>query len=153
MIHVDFDNASQAPAVPEEDDFRRWAEAAATGLADAEVSIRIVDEAESAELNRTYRHKPGPTNVLSFPFEVPEGIPNKLLGDLVICAGIVGREAEAQHKSPEAHWAHMVVHGLLHLQGRDHVDPAEAEAMEAEEIAILARLGYRNPYEEEAAPT
>lgn len=151
MIRVDFENASTVSPVPAVDAFRRWADAAAE-RADAEVSIRIVDEAESAELNRTYRHKSGPTNVLSFPFEVPEGIPNRLLGDLVICAGVVAREALEQGKRPEAHWAHMVVHGMLHLQGRDHVEDREAEAMEAEEAAILARLGFEDPYAE-AVPT
>jgi probable rRNA maturation factor len=152
MIRVDLHNASRARRVPGEDEFRRWAEAAAQRK-EAEVSIRIVDEAESAELNQTYRHKSGPTNVLSFPFEVPEGVPNELLGDLVICAGVVEREAEAQNKSAEAHWAHMVVHGMLHLQGYDHIEDGEAEAMEAEEIAILAHLGFPNPYEEEALPS
>ena len=152
MIRLDFENVSSAEAVPDPDRFRLWAEAAAGGE-DVEISIRIVDEPESAELNQTYRRKSGPTNVLSFPFEVPPGIPNKLLGDLVICAGIVVREALEQRKDPEAHWAHMVVHGMLHLRGRDHVDDAEAEVMEAEEIAILAEIGFQNPYEEETSPS
>jgi probable rRNA maturation factor len=152
MLHVDVDNASSSRNTPEEDQFRRWAEAAAQREG-AEVAIRIVDEAESAELNRTYRHKSGPTNVLSFPFEVPEGVPNELLGDLVICAAVVEREAEEQGKSLEAHWAHMVVHGMLHLQGYDHIEDSEAEAMEAEEIVILAKLGFQNPYEDEAVPS
>lgn len=152
MLHADIDNASSAENVPGDDQFRRWAEAAAQREG-AEVAIRIVDEAESAELNRTYRHKSGPTNVLSFPFEVPEGVPNELLGDLVICAAVVEREAEEQGKSPEAHWAHMVVHGMLHLQGYDHIEDSEAEAMEAEEIVILAKLGFQNPYEDEAVPS
>lgn len=147
MIHVAIENASTARNVPEDGQFRRWAEAAAR-REDAEVAIRIVDEAESAELNAAYRHKSGPTNVLSFPFEVPEGVPNALLGDLVICAGVVEREAGEQGKPLEAHWAHMVVHGLLHLQGYDHVEDSEAEAMEAEEIAILSGLEFPNPYEE-----
>jgi probable rRNA maturation factor len=152
MLHVDIENASSALDVPEEGQFRQWAEAAAKREG-AEVAIRIVDEAESAELNRTYRHKQGPTNVLSFPFEVPEDVPNDLLGDLVICAAVVEREAREQLKSPAAHWAHMVVHGMLHLQGYDHIEDSEAEAMEAEEIAILATLGFPNPYEDEAVPS
>jgi probable rRNA maturation factor len=147
MIHVDIENASTAQNLPADEHFRRWAEAAAR-REDAEVAIRIVDEAESAELNATYRHKSGPTNVLSFPFEVPEGVPNTLLGDLVICAGVVEREAGEQGKPLEAHWAHMVVHGMLHLQGYDHIEDREAEVMEAEEIAILSDLGFSNPYEE-----
>ena len=146
MIQVDIENASAARNLPGDEQFQRWAEAAALDE-NAEVFIRVVDEAESAELNQTYRGKSGPTNVLSFPFEVPEGVPNDLLGDLVICAAVVEREAGEQGKPPEAHWAHMVVHGMLHLQGYDHIEEAEAEAMEAEEIAILAKLGFSNPYE------
>ena len=102
----------------------------------------------TTNFNQTYRNKSGPTNVLSFPCELPEGVPNDWLGDLVICSAVVEREALEQGKSPAAHWAHMVVHGLLHLQGYDHVEESEAEVMEAKEIAILERLGYPNPYEE-----
>jgi len=151
MLHTEIDNASAAEGVPAEDRLLEWAEAAAKQDG-AEVAIRIVAESESAELNATYRHKAGPTNVLSFPFEVPEGVPNELLGDLVICAPVVEREAREQGKAPEAHWAHMVVHGMLHLQGYDHIENSEAEAMEAEEIVILAKLGFPNPYEDEAVP-
>lgn len=144
---VDIDNASTAANLPQESHFHTWAEAA-TERDNAEVAIRIVDEDESAELNQTYRYKAGPTNVLSFPFEVPDGVPNDLLGDLVICAPVVVREAAEQGKPLAAHWAHMVVHGVLHLQGYDHIDDAEAEVMEAKEIAILAALGFPNPYHE-----
>lgn len=117
-----------------------------------EVLIRIVDADEGAALNERYRGKRGPTNVLSFPFAVPSGIPNRLLGDLVICAPVVEREACEQGKSAEAHWAHMVVHGMLHLQGYDHVEEREAEIMEAREVEILSRLGVENPYEGKGAP-
>jgi probable rRNA maturation factor len=142
---VDLDNVS-GMGIPSAVDFQRWA--AATGPeAEAEVSIRVVDEDESADLNQTYRHKAGPTNVLSFPCEVPPGVPNILLGDLVICAPVVEREAKEQGKTMEAHWAHMVVHGLLHLRGYDHIDEDEAARMEALEIDILSRLGYPNPYD------
>jgi probable rRNA maturation factor len=99
-------------------------------------------------LNEYYRHKAGSTNVLSFPFEVPEGVLSHLLGDLVICAAVVEREAREQGKDLEAHWAHMVVHGMLHLQGYDHISETDAAVMEAEEIAILNSLGFPNPYEE-----
>jgi probable rRNA maturation factor len=113
--------------------------------------IRIVDEQESAELNGQYRHKQGPTNVLSFPFEWPEGLDisaseGVLLGDLVICAPVVEREALEQHKSLTDHWAHMIVHGLLHLLGYDHIEEEEAEEMETKEIAILNKLHIQNPY-------
>ncbi len=149
---VDVDVAVTA-SVPEEALFQRWAGAASEPETDAELSIRLVDEAESAELNQTYRHKTGSTNVLSFPCEVPAGVPNALLGDLVICAPVVEREAREQGKTAEAHWAHMVVHGVLHLRGYDHLQDDEAEAMEAMEVAILSGLGYPNPYEiEEAVP-
>ena len=150
---VDLDLA-MTENVPAEALFQRWAEAAADQDPRTELSIRIVDEAESAELNQTYRHKIGPTNVLSFPCEVPAGVPNDLLGDLVICAPVVEREAREQGKPAEAHWAHMVVHGVLHLRGYDHLQDDEAEKMESMEIEILSGLGYPNPYEiEEAVPT
>lgn len=146
MIEIHLDNVSGV-GVPEEALFRQWADAAAPE-GETGVSIRIVDETESAEFNQTYRHKVGPTNVLSFPCELPEGVPNDWLGDLVICASVVEREAREQGKSSASHWAHMVIHGLLHLQGYDHIEASEAEAMESREIAILDWLGYPNPYEE-----
>ena len=138
---------------PPESAFRHWADAA---LSDREgpaaVTIRVVDEDESRTLNREYRDRDRPTNVLSFPFEAPPGVPAEetghLLGDLVICAAVVEREAAEQGKSPAAHWAHMVVHGVLHLCGHDHQTEAEAEVMEARERAILERLGFGDPYDE-----
>lgn len=134
--------------LPTAKQFRQWAEKAlGDRYSKAELTIRIVDTAESAQLNETYRHKKGPTNVLSFPFEadVPMRVP--LLGDLVICAEVVAREADAQHKSLESHWAHMVIHGCLHLIGFDHLDDTQAQEMEGLEIQIMQRLGYANPYE------
>jgi len=112
------------------------------------VLIRLVDETEGARLNADYRGKNYPTNVLSFPFEVPPGIPNTHLGDLVICAPVVVGEAVAQGISVEAHWAHLTVHGVLHLLGYDHLEDDEAERMEAEEIRILETLGFPNPYQD-----
>ncbi|MDS4020772.1 MAG: rRNA maturation RNase YbeY [Candidatus Competibacter sp.] len=147
-LELDLQIALDMPGLPAEPQFRRWAEAALAGAGcrrDAELTIRIVNEAESTALNDTYRHKQGPTNVLSFPFENPPGVESSLLGDVVICAPVVLREAVVQGKPPEAHWAHLVAHGVLHLLGYDH-DEAQAEAMESLEIRILAGLGYPDPY-------
>ncbi|WJW74890.1 rRNA maturation RNase YbeY [Thiohalobacter sp. IOR34] len=148
-LRVELQHAQQVAAVPDDAALRRWAQAAwlHPGRA-AEVTVRIVDAAESAELNRTYRHREGPTNVLSFPFEAPPGVELPLLGDLVICAPVVARQAAGQGKTLEAHWAHMLVHGMLHLQGYDHMTAEEAGRMEGLECEILARLGYANPYEQ-----
>lgn len=115
----------------------------------AEVTIRIVDPKEMITLNHTYRHKNKVTNVLSFPFEMPEGVelPISILGDIVICAEVIEQEALEQAKELNAHWAHMVVHGILHLLGYDHEEDEQAELMEAEEIIILKKLGFNNPYQ------
>jgi len=133
---------------PGDTDIQRWISAAlqAEQRDDAELTVRIVDEDESAELNAQYRHKSGPTNVLSFPFECPPEVELDLLGDLVICAPVVQREAREQGKQEIAHWAHMVVHGTLHLLGYDHLQQDEAETMESREISIMEELGYTNPY-------
>ncbi len=148
-IILDFQLASSASGIPSEAQFQQWLSAAVTPFQEvAEVTIRIVDEAESQQLNFDYREKDKPTNVLSFPFQQPPGIEElPLLGDLVICVQVVAREAAEQHKSLDAHWAHMVVHGSLHLLGFDHITEDEAQEMEAEEIQILADLGFANPYE------
>ncbi len=129
---------------------RTWVEEALQLRKDpSEMTVRIVDVEEIQQLNRDYRHKDKPTNVLSFPFEVPEGIDDlPLLGDVVICAQVVREEAEQQNKVVMDHWAHMVVHGALHLLGFDHIEDDEAEEMEGLEIEILARLGINNPYAE-----
>jgi len=148
-MSVTLDVQHEVEAGPDEDDIRRWIEAvlaAEAETAEVELTVRIVDEAEMAELNARYRHKTGPTNILSFPFEAPPGVELNLLGDLVIAAPVVQREAREQGKTETAHWAHMVVHGTLHLLGYDHLKPAEAEDMEAREIRILQQLGYSNPY-------
>ena len=147
-ITVDIDNACGDSEVPEPSQMQRWVEAALAGRpGDAELAVRIVDEEESAEFNSHYRGKDGPTNVLSFPADLPEAVNIPLLGDLVICAPVVAREADEQGKSANAHWAHMLIHGTLHLLGYDHIDTAEAEAMEALETDILTSLGFPPPYE------
>ncbi len=135
---------------PDDEDICRWVEAtlAAEGHdADAELTVRIVDEAEITELNRRYRHKDRPTNVLAFPFEAPPGVETDLLGDLVIAAPVVHREAAEQGKAETAHWAHLIVHGTLHLLGYDHHTESDAERMEGREVAILAALGFPDPYQ------
>jgi probable rRNA maturation factor len=141
--------ALRAPGLPEKADLQRWVTAALTSAGyvdDAELVIRIVDEAESAALNQSYRHKQGSTNVLSFPFEAIPGVDVNLLGDVVICAPVILREAVLQHKDPIAHWAHIVIHGVLHLLSYDHQNSIQAKAMEALESRILAGLGYPDPY-------
>ena len=117
-----------------------------------ELSIRITDNDEAADLNQTYRAKAGPTNVLSFPADVPAETGSGLLGDIVICAPLVQLEAAQRQKSEEAHWAHLVIHGVLHLLGHDHQIPAEAKQMEALEIDLLEHLGFPNPYDPEQPP-
>lgn len=129
--------------------FRRWAEAALRGARrrkPAELAIRIVGLDEGRALNRDYRGKDYATNVLSFPAELPPGIALPLIGDLAICAPVVLREAAEQAKRPRDHWAHLTVHGVLHLLGYDHIDDGEAEAMETLETRILAGLGIADPY-------
>jgi len=133
--------------LPSEEKLTQWVSAALNNKMDqAELSIRIVDAEESQQLNSEYRGKDKPTNVLSFPFDVPDGIELDLLGDLVICAEVVSREAEEQNKPLFNHWAHMVVHGVLHLLGFDHINDDEAEEMEALESKILASLNIPDPY-------
>lgn len=146
-ITLDLQLASAANGLPTETQFQQWLEAAILPFqAEAEVTIRIVDNAESQQLNLDYRGKDKPTNVLSFPFQCPPGIELPLLGDLVICAPVVETEAQQQNKALSAHWAHMVVHGSLHLLGFDHINDDDAEQMEAEEVTILQQLGFTNPY-------
>ncbi|MBN7795723.1 rRNA maturation RNase YbeY [Parahaliea mediterranea] len=147
-LTVDIQCASAEP-VPDEDDIRRWIDAALAGHRDGqetEISLRLVDREEMAGLNSRYRGKPGPTNVLSFPSDLPPELGLPLLGDIVICAPVVAAEAAEQHKPPRAHWAHMTVHGTLHLLGYDHIEAAEAAAMEALETRILASLDFPCPY-------
>jgi probable rRNA maturation factor len=145
---VDIQNASAMP-VPTDSELTRWICAAvslADGPTDAEISVRLVDESEMATLNRNYRNKTGPTNVLSFPSDLPTELNIALLGDIVICAPVVHAEATAQHKPEQAHWAHMAVHGTLHLLGYDHVDAADADVMESLETIVMNSLNYPCPY-------
>lgn len=135
--------------LPNEQQFQSWVDAALSGRKDeAEICIRLVSAEESQGLNHTYRNKDKPTNVLSFPFEVPQGVPINLLGDLVICAEVVSQEAAEQNKALLDHWAHMVIHGCLHLIGYDHIKDDEAEEMENLERQILKTLNIEDPYRE-----
>ena len=133
--------------LPTEEQIVQWATGAVQPDGnEVEMTVRIVDEAESHELNLTYRGKDRPTNVLSFPFECPDEVELPLLGDLVICRQVVEREAAEQEKPLMAHWAHMVVHGCLHLLGYDHIEDDEAEEMESLETQIMQGLGFDDPY-------
>jgi len=145
---VDVQIATSDENIPSDEDFRSWVAAAlpADRLA-SEITIRVVGFDESQALNAQYRQQDKPTNVLSFPTDLPPELQIPLLGDLVVCAGVVEREAHEQGKSLVAHWAHMVVHGTLHLLGYDHESDAEAEEMEALETRILGNLGFPAPYE------
>lgn len=144
-IQVVFESADQ----PDRRQIQLWVDTALAGYdRDTEIVVRIVDEQESAELNEQYRHKQGPTNILSFPADLPEEVDLDLLGDLVICAPVLEKEALEQNKLLTHHWAHIIVHGVLHLLGYDHIDDNDAELMENKEIEILNKLNINNPYTE-----
>ena len=137
----------QESGLPTAEQIEQWATAAVQPQSDeVEMTVRIGDEAESHALNLNYRGKDRPTNVLSFPFECPDEVELPLLGDLVICRQVVEREAQEQDKPVMAHWAHMVVHGSLHLLGYDHIEDDEAEEMESLETQIMTGLGFADPY-------
>lgn len=148
-ISLTVQRATTCKPLPTRAKLLQWA---TTALGDQQASgsltIRLVDDEESQSLNRDYRGKDYPTNVLSFPFTAPPGFPSNQLGDLVICAAVVQREATAQNKPVDAHWAHLVIHGCLHLLGFDHIDDDDATEMEALERRLLGQLGYPDPYAE-----
>lgn len=145
---VDIQNACDAQELPTDDLFQQWVDTTLASVTEQEfeLTIRLVNITESQQLNKQYRQKDKPTNVLSFPFEVPEGIELNLLGDLVICSSVVENEAKTQNKALFDHWAHMVIHGCLHLLGYDHINDTDANEMETLEIQILAKLFIANPY-------
>lgn len=156
-MDLNFQLAAEQGDIPSEEDFGRWVSAAlkhaegATNEEQQSLCIRVVDEEEISALNQTYRNKEGSTNVLSFPQDLPdfvaEATQEKALGDIVLCAPVVARQAQEQDKEMIAHWAHLTVHGVLHLLDYDHENQEEAEAMESIEIAILHQLGFANPYQ------
>ena len=145
-LEVDIQRATEASGQPNDESLRRWAGLALPDKPGHELTIRLVDDDESRSLNHEYRGKNYPTNVLSFPSDLPPELNIPLLGDLVICVPVVLREAAEQNKTPDAHWAHMVIHGCLHLLGYDHMEDAEAEEMENLERHLLAELGIADPY-------
>lgn len=132
--------------LPSEKNFQHWAQSSYAGNDEVVASLQIVSSDEMQDLNKDYRGKNKPTNVLSFPMEVPVEVGINILGDLALCHEVIKSEAKEQGKSAEAHWAHMVVHGMLHLQGYDHIEDDEANVMEAKEIEIMNGLGFENPY-------
>lgn len=149
MYHIIIQQAAEKAPAPKPSHLRKWAETALSRKTEsAEVTIRIVTTKEMTTLNKRFRYKEGPTNVLSFPFEMPDEVELDIpiLGDVVICADIVNKEALDQDKTADAHWAHMVVHGIFHLLGYDHQTDQEANTMESLEIETLKNLGFANPY-------
>ena len=146
-LSIDIQKACASEDSPDEDSIKRWVSAAIRDERDeCELSIRIVDELESADFNQRYRGKSGATNVLSFPFDAVSPEPLPILGDLVICAPVLVREAAEQQKTTTAHWAHIVIHGVLHLLGYDHIEDQDAEQMESLETEIMLVLDFPPPY-------
>ena len=152
MIHAELDvqYAVTAADLPTIEQFQTWVDHALNFMnydqPSPELTLRLVDLDEGRELNKQWRHRDYATNVLSFPFECPPGVPLNLLGDIVLCAPVVAQEALDQAKILQAHWAHLVIHGVLHLLGYDHLNDDEAEKMETLEIEILQHFNYPNPY-------
>ena len=151
-VELDIQQASHAKNLPSDQQLYIWADQALSSFSKPEkpfeLTIRLVDLDESQQLNNQYRNKNKPTNVLSFPFEIPEGVDINLLGDIIICCDIVTKEANEQQKDLMSHWAHMVIHGCLHLLGYDHIEDNDAVEMESIEIDMLEKLGINNPYTE-----
>ncbi len=146
-LQIDISQASECEDIPSDENIRHWVSAAIEASDKAcEISIRIVDREEISQLNASYRHKSTETNVLSFPAELPTEVDLILLGDIVICAPVVSTQAQEQKKTLPAHWAHMLIHAALHLQGYDHIEEQDANIMENREIELLKQLGFPNPY-------
>ena len=146
-VRIDLQNDTALTGIPSIEQFENWVGVSLRqDYQQLEQTIRVVDEVESQQLNSQFRAKDNPTNVLSFPTEDSDFLEYDNLGDLVICAPVVEREAKEQGKDVTAHWAHMVVHGMLHLQGYDHETATEAKEIEKLEVEILGRLGFEDPY-------
>jgi probable rRNA maturation factor len=147
-IELAVQRATHWQPLPSDAQFELWVRTALRGRESAELTIRIVDRGESRAFNRQYRGKDAPTNVLSFPADLPAEVEVEvnLLGDILMCAPLVAEEAREQGKAEQAHWAHLTIHGVLHLLGHDHQETVDAEVMEGLEIALLESLGIANPY-------
>ncbi len=146
MIKLELINEENLPG-PDSEQFQQWLNQVSDKLqTSGEICIKIVDINESQSLNHQYRGKEKPTNVLSFPSDVPDFVESDHLGDLAICSQVVAQEAVEQNKKADDHWAHMTIHGVLHLLGYDHIEDADAEKMEALEVSLLAAMGVKNPY-------
>ena len=158
MPHIiDLQIACTSTELPTSEQFQLWVDTALAEVSskpsqEFELTIRLVNGEESQQLNNQYRNQDKPTNVLSFPFEVPDGIELNLLGDLIICIEVMKKEAIEQNKALFDHWAHLVIHGCLHLVGFDHISDSDALEMESIEIVILEKLGIENPYLEQLTP-
>jgi probable rRNA maturation factor len=149
MNTVEIQAVYSSPELPNEQQIQLWIDTVLAEMQqDTEIVVRIVDETESTALNEQYRHKQGATNILSFPVKIPDGVALdiNLLGDLVVCAPVLAKEAQQQGKKLHDHWAHIIIHGVLHLLGYDHLDDAQAEEMEGKEITLLQQLNIPNPY-------
>lgn len=148
MSPIDVQVACETKAHPSSSQLRKWASHTLEmqQCKDYSLSIRLVDKAESQDLNSRYRQKDKPTNVLSFPLDAPPGVQIPMLGDIILCSDVINEEAKAQEKPADAHWAHMVVHGILHLLGFDHIHDSDALIMEQREIEILDSLRFADPY-------
>lgn len=146
MLTLDIDRRYQLDGMPNDKHLNQWSNIAYQGDTPAVAALVIVDEASMQTFNRDFRQMDKPTNVLSFPANLPEIDGTTQLGDIIVCAAIVNNEAQQQHKSLHAHWAHMMIHGILHLQNYDHINDADAQQMETLEIGLLNKLNFPNPY-------
>lgn len=148
-INLTIQNPSKIKTIPTKKQFIIWIKAV-LGLQhkNCEILIRIVDKKEITKINKTYRNKNKPTNIISFEFDPPPGVKTNFLGDLIICASVVRAEAKLQHKTMVSHWAHLTIHGILHLLGYDHINNIDAEKMENLEIKILKNLNFPDPYKD-----